>query len=120
MPRRTKGIFAFFNVGKQRAGKRRRDGFEILAGVLADTRSNILGHTQSILEKPQRHAHILDADVHRRVGIDKGVQREIFVKLIDFAAQIEGVLIPVKITPQMRGLCSINFSKSVLFCGQIS
>jgi hypothetical protein len=54
------------------------------------------------------------------VGINKGVQREIFIQLIDIAAQSQVVFIPVKITPQIRGLCSINFSRSALFCGQIA
>lgn len=36
------------------------------------------------------------ADIHRRMGINKGVEREILVELVDVTAQIQTVFIPVK------------------------
>lgn len=57
------------------------------------------GESQRIFEEPQRHAQILTADIHRRVGVNKGVQRKVFIELIDIAAQIDAVFIPVEDHP---------------------
>ena len=96
MTRRTKGIFTLLHIVKQRAGKRRGDIVQVLAGILPDAGGDLFGKSQRIFEEPQRHAQILTADIHRRVGINKGVQRQIFIELIDIAAQIDAVLIPVE------------------------
>ena len=82
---RAERIFALFHIGKQRFGKGRRDVVEILLGVLANARRDVVGNAQRILEKPERHAHLVGADIQCRVRINKGIKRQIFVKLIDFA-----------------------------------
>ncbi|MNL74704.1 hypothetical protein D3C87_2003840 [compost metagenome] len=63
---------------------------------MLDARRNILGCSECVFKKPQRHAHIVSADVHRRMSIDERIQRQIFIELIDIAAQFQVVLIPVK------------------------
>ncbi|CNU54257.1 Uncharacterised protein [Salmonella enterica subsp. enterica serovar Bovismorbificans] len=79
MTRRTKGIFSFFGVGKQRFGKRRRNIIEIFVCILMNARRDIFSQPQRILKKPQRHAHIVNANVQRGVGIDKGVEGKVFI-----------------------------------------
>ena len=96
MPRRAEGILPFLHIGKQRFGERRRDVIEVFAGVLADAGGNVFRLTQRILKKPQRHAQVVRTDIHRRMGINKGVEREILVELVDVAAQFQTVFIPVK------------------------
>ncbi len=96
MARGAEGVFALFNVGEERAGKRRRDVIKVFAGILLNAGGNVFGHPQRVFKKPQRHAHILGADIHRRMGIDKGIERQIFVELIDLAAQLQIVLVPVE------------------------
>lgn len=54
-------------------------------GVLTHTNGDIFRLPQRIFKKPERHPHILHADIHRRVGVDEGIKREIFIKLIDIA-----------------------------------
>ena len=99
MARRTEGIFSLLDIVEQRAGKRRSDILQVLAGVLPNAGGDLFGESQRIFEEPQRHAQILTADIHRRVGVNKGVQRKIFIELIDIAAQIDAVLIPVEDHP---------------------
>ena len=96
VPRRAEGILPFLHIGKQRFGKRWRNVVEIFIGVLANTRSNIVRLAQCVLKEPQRHAQVVCADIHRRMGINKGVEREILIELIDVTAQIQTVFIPVK------------------------
>ena len=96
MPWGTKSVLSLFHIGKQRFGKRWRNVVEIFIGILANTRGNIVRLTQCVLKEPQRHAQIVCADIHRRMGINKGVKWEVFVKLVDVATQIQAVFIPVK------------------------
>ena len=97
MARRTEGILALFHIGEQRFGQRRRDVVKIVIGILPDMQRDIVGGIQCILKKVQRHAHLIDADVHLRVGIDKGIQRQVFVELINLAAQFRTVVrVPVE------------------------
>ena len=86
MPRRTKGVLPLFNVGKQGFRERRCNVIKIFVGVLTHTNGDIFRLPQRIFKKPERHPHILHADIHRRVGVDEGIKREIFIKLIDIAA----------------------------------
>ena len=99
MARCTKGILPLLYIVKQRAGKRRGDIVQVLAGILPNAGGDLFGESQRIFEEPQRHTQILTADVHRRVGINKGVQGQIFIELIDIAAQIDAVFIPVEDHP---------------------
>ena len=99
MSGRTEGIFTFSHIGKQRTGKRWRDVIEIFTRVLLNTGRNIVRDAKRIFKEPQCHTHIMGADIHCRVGIDKRVQREIFVQLVDIAAQLEVVFIPVEDYP---------------------
>ena len=99
MPWRAEGILTFVDVGKQRLGEGRRNIIKVFIGVLADTRRDIVRLAQRIFEEPQRHAHVMRANVHRRVVIDKSVKRQIFIELIYLTAEIDAVLVPVKNDP---------------------
>ncbi|MMZ65705.1 hypothetical protein D1872_281290 [compost metagenome] len=96
MARCAKRIFAFLNVVEKRAGKRRGNIVEVFTRILLNAGRNIFCSTQCVFKKPQRHTHIVGTDVHRRMRVDESVQRQVFIQLIDIAAQFEVVLIPVK------------------------
>ncbi len=97
MARRAEGVLALFHIGEQRFSQRRRNVVEIVIGILPDVQRDIVGGIQRILKKVQRHAHLIDADVHLRVGIDKGVQRQVFVELINLTAEFRTVVrVPVE------------------------
>ena len=96
MPWRAEGVFPLFHIGKKRAGKGRRNVIEVFTRVLLNAGRDIFRHAERIFKEPQRHPHIMRADVHGRVGIDKGIQREIFVQLVDLAAQLQIVFVPVE------------------------
>ncbi|MNE97957.1 hypothetical protein D3C81_1580340 [compost metagenome] len=38
-------------------------------------------------------------DVESGVGVDKRIQRQVFIQLIDFAAQLQAVFVPVEDHP---------------------
>ncbi len=96
MARGAESVFPLFHIGEECTGKRRGDGIKVLTGILLDTGGDIVCHPKGILKKPQRHTHFLRADIHRRMRINKGIQRKIFIKLIDIATQLEVVFIPVE------------------------
>src|SRR5699024_8348059 len=85
MPRRTKGVLPLFDISKQGFSEWRGNVIEIFVGVLTNTNGDIFCLPQRIFKEPERHPHILHADIHRRVSIDEGIKREIFIKLIDIA-----------------------------------
>ncbi|MNM91440.1 hypothetical protein D3C81_1037370 [compost metagenome] len=41
----------------------------------------------------------MQADVEGGMGVDEGIQRQIFIQLIDIAAQLQTVVVPVKNHP---------------------
>ena len=61
---RTEGIFALLHVGEERASKRRSDVIEIFIRVLLNSGRNVFRHAEGIFKEPQRHTHIIGADVH--------------------------------------------------------
>ncbi|SVK49563.1 Uncharacterised protein [Acinetobacter baumannii] len=94
--RRAKGVLAFAHIVEQRLGQRRRNGVDVFRRVLLDALRDIVRRIQAILEEIEHHAHFMQADVEGGVGIDKGVQRQVFVQLVDLAAQLQAVIVPVK------------------------
>ncbi len=97
MARRAEGVLALFHIGEQRFSQRWRNVVEIVIGILPDMQCNIVGGIQRIFKKVQWHAHLIDADVHLRVGVDKGIQWQVFVELINLTAQFRAVVrVPVE------------------------
>src|SRR5471030_741362 len=96
MARRTEGIFPFLNISEQRFGQGGRDGIDVLVSILANSISNIIGSIQSIFEEIEHHAHVINTDIQRGVGVDKAVQRQILVEFINLGTQLFAMLIPIK------------------------